>query len=425
MQRAIALVDVNAMYWSCHRVFNPSLEGKAGIVLTNNDGCAVSRNDLAKQLGIKMGEPWFQIKANPKYKDVVAFSSTYALYASMSKRFTNLLAEFSPNQEIYSIDECFLDLTGIPGRQIQRGLEIRYRIKKEVGLPVCVGIGSTKTLAKLANHIAKKFPHFEGVVDLNEWEPHQMVAMFTMLDVGQVWGVGRRYAERLAALDIRSVMDLKLADPEFIRQQFSVVLERTVRELNGEACLDLESVREDKKQIISSRSFGRQIEDLPALVNAVSSFVSRAAEKLRLQNSYAGVISVEVETNRFNPDPNSKYGKRASIRLPAPTDDTLKLNHVAQWILKKIYKPGFRYQRAGIMLDEIVPAGGGQVDLFGYQPAVDKREALSTIVDEINSRMGKNAVRVGTMGFARDWDMKQDLLSPFYTTRIEDIPIAT
>lgn len=424
MVKQIALVDANSFYARCERIYDPSLEGRPVIVLTNNDGCAIARNEQAKALGIKMGDPWFRIRHLEKEAGLVAFSSNYPMYAHVSNRFMDTLAEWSPDQEIYSIDESFLDLTGMPGRQVTRGLAIRRQVYKEVGLIVCVGIGATKTLAKLANHIAKKQAQFEGVVDLNSWEPHHMTQTFSLLSVREVWGVGEQLEARLAEYGICSVMDLKLADPEYIRQQFSVVLARTVRELNGVACLELEDVRPDKKQIMSSRSFGQPVTELQGLSEAIATFINRACEKLRAQGSYAGVVHIHISTNRFNTDPKERYAKPATLRLPAPTDDTGKLNQAAQWMLKKIYRPGFKYSSAGIMLDDISPAGSGQSDMFGYQPTVSKRDKLMTAVDEINGRLGKNTVRVGVTAGKKEWTMKQERKSPSYTSKVSDIPRA-
>lgn len=423
MKQVFSLIDINKMYWACQVAFNPSLRGKPGAILTNNDGCLIAVNDEAKAMGLKLGDPWFKIKDDPRYKGLVVFSSNYPLYATVSDDVMSILSEFSPVQEIYSIDECFLDMTGMPGRMVTIGLAMRRRLLKEARVPACVGFGSTKTLAKLANRIAKKNPQFEGVVDLNEWPPHRMIEHFSQIPVIDIWGVGEMRAARLAKMDIHTAMDLKLANTEYIRQQFSIVLERTVRELNGESCIPIELERADKKQIMSSRSFGHPVEDIESISQAVAAYVSRAAEKLRGQKSHASIISVFIQTSRFADGP--KYNKPPmTLALPAPTDDTLKLNAVAQWILKKIYMPGFRYHKAGIMLDGIVPAGLGQSDMFGFQPTVSKRDQLMSTLDGINAKFGKNVVRVGSMGHKQPWAMKQDYLSPRYTTNIKDLPIA-
>ncbi|MBF4991112.1 Y-family DNA polymerase [Methylophilus sp. QUAN] len=421
MKKSYYLIDGNSFYVSAHTAFDPTLRGKPVVVLSNNDGCVVALNAEAKHK-IKRGTPFFQIKNDPELRDVVALSSNYALYASVSTKFMNLIGEYSPNQFLYSIDESFLDCTGIPGRHVTRAMEIKHRCKKELRLPVCVGIGETLTLAKLANHIAKKDANFEGVVDLNEWEPHRLIEKFSLTDVSEIWGVGKRYALRLNKLGILSVQDLKNADPEFIRQQFSVVLEKTVRELNGVACIEFEEDRAEKKQIMSSRSFGHAVRSLSSLQEAVSTFLSRAAEKLRAQGSHARVLTVHISTSQFGDGP--KYGESITVRLPSPTNDILQLNVVAMRLLKKIYRSGYEYRRAGVMLDDITPPGYIQSDLLGIVPSDGKRQALMSTLDKINAKLGKNVVHVGTLGNSPDWKMRQDYPSPRFTTQISDIPIA-
>jgi DNA polymerase V len=419
MNRAIALIDVNNFYASCERVFNPKLNGRPVVVLSNNDGCAIARSAEAKALGIKMGEPWFKLKDVARQHGIVAMSSNYALYADMSNRVMQILADFSPDQEVYSIDECFLDLTGMPGNHLALASQMRSRIRRWTGLPVCVGVASSKTLAKLANHAAKKGYAADGVCDFNAWPAERIEQLFGEIHVGEVWGIGRRLVPRLKDLGIESVLDLRRADPEYMRQQFSVVMEKTVRELRGQACIELEEVAPPKQQIISSRSFGFPVSDLASLSEAVSLYVSRAAEKLRRQESYATLLHVFIHTSPFGDGP--KYSGGHTVKLPAPTDDTLQLVRVAMFILKQIYRPGFRFQKAGVMLGEIVPAGGQQTDMFGFRTSEDHSAKLMVAMDAINGRWGRHTIRAASQGYRAPWAMRQGNLSPGYTTKWDDM----
>ncbi len=313
--RSIALIDVNNFYVSCERVFNPKLEGKPIIVLSNNDGCAVARSNEAKALGVKMGQPWFQFKDLAQKHGIIAYSSNYTLYEDMSKRVVKVLSTFTPNYEVYSIDECFLDLTGFRNT-FAYGQGIRETIQKYLGLPVCVGIGSTKTLSKLANHIAKKHSGNEGVCNLNDMTPFQQNIWFKRIEVGELWGVGRKLAPKLNKLGIKTVYDLKQSSTSDMRSRFSVVMEKMIRELNGTPCIELEEVRPPKKEIVCSRSFGIKVTSLTDLEEAVSVYISRASEKLRRQHSYAGSVSVFINTSRFA-EPKDNYFNL--MRIPLPT----------------------------------------------------------------------------------------------------------
>lgn len=416
MRRSIALIDVNNFYVSCERVFNPSLEGKPMVVLSNNDGCAIARSNEAKALGVKMGEPWFKLKDLARRHGIIAYSSNYALYADMSNRVMEILRGFSPQQEVYSIDECFLDLSGFEQRDLtDYGLEIRGRIKQWVGLPVCVGIGASKTLAKLANHIAKKNPEFNGVCDSNAMTEQEWNAWLARIEVGEVWGIGRKLAPQLNAMGIQSVLDLKRADTATIRSRFSVVLKKTIRELNGTVCIDLEEAPPPKQQILSSRSFGMPVTDLQSLAESVTLYMSRAAEKLRRQQSCAGSVHVFIRTSPFKPD-ETYYANSLTIPLPSPTDDTVKLVRAVLWGLKRIYKPGYRYQKAGVMLSELVPLGQCQGDLFAQTPQTTRSARLMAAMDSINRSMGRQTVKLAAEGFRQPWKMKQGNRSPSYTT---------
>ena len=419
--RNIALIDVNNFYVSCERVFNPKLINKPVVVLSNNDGCAVARSNEVKALGVGMGAPWFKFKDLAKQHGIIAYSSNYALYADMSNRVMSILRQFSPDQEIYSIDESFLDLTSFQSRDlITYGQQMRKRILRWTGLPVCVGIGSTKTLAKLANHCAKKRTQFNSVCNFNTMNDAELNQILSEIAVGEVWGIGRKLTPKLNALGIHSVLDLKQADPEQLRQQFSVVMEKTIRELNGTVCIEMEEIAPPKKQILSSRSFGHPVRDYQSLAESITLYMSRAAEKLRKQQSYAGSVYVYIRTSPFR-EQDPFYSNGMTIPISSPTNDTMQLVNVALWILKRIYKPNYNYAKAGVMLGELVPAQGVQSDLFSQVQVSPKSSKLMLAVDTINKKMGKESIKLASEGFKRPWKMKQENKSPSYTTDWENL----
>lgn len=423
--RHIALIDVNNFYVSCERVFNPQLVGKPVVVLSNNDGCAVARSNEVKALGVGMGAPWFKFKDLAKQHGIIALSSNYALYADMSNRVMSILREYSPDQEIYSIDESFLDLTGFKMRDlIQYAQHMRQRILQWTGLPVCVGIGKTKTLAKLANHCAKKRPQFNGVCNFNTMARYDLDQLLAEIEVAEIWGVGRKLAPKLAALGYQSALDLKQASPEVLRQQFSVVMEKTIRELNGTVCIELEEISPPKKQLLSSRSFGHPVRDYNSLAESITLYMSRAAEKLRRQQSFAGSAYVYIRTSPFKPD-DPFYSNGLTIPLPTPTDDTRQLVNMVLWGLKQIYRPNYNYAKAGVMLSELVPAQGVQTDLFSQMQSTLKSDALMATIDQINRKMGKDAIKLASEGNRQPWKMKQENKSPSYTTSWEGVPIVS
>lgn len=425
IMRAIALIDCNNFYVSCERVFNPGLEGKPVVVLSNNDGCAVARSNEAKMLGVRMGQPWFQFKDLARKRGIVAHSSNYALYADMSNRVMDILAAFSPHREIYSIDECFLDLTGFKVQNLTLyGQCIRQRVKQWAGLPVCVGIGSTKTLAKLANHIAKKHPELNGVCDLNDLLPQQQDDWFSRVAACEVWGIGRRLIAKLHQKGIKTVLDLKRASPSGMRAHFSVVMEKIIRELNGIPCVELEEINPPRKQIVSSRSFGIPVSDLASLEEAVSLYIRRAAEKLRRQQSHAGVVYVAIRTSPFN-EKERYYANGLTIPLLAPTSDTMQLTKAALWGLRRIYRGGYRYQKASVMLSELVFAANRQADLFNPAATESKSDKLMAVMDQINARMGSNILKLASEGFRQPWRMKQENRSPGYTTKWDELICVT
>jgi len=420
MNRSIALIDVNNFYVSCERVFNPKLKNKPVVVLSNNDGCAISRSNEAKALGVVMGAPWFKMQELVKQHGIIGLSSNYALYADMSNRVMTMLNDFSPKQEVYSIDECFLDLTGFNRDLKEYGQEMRSRILKWTGLPVCVGVGATKTLAKLANHLAKKQSQFDGVCNLNTLAEDELNKVFSNIEVGEVWGVGRRLALKLKDLGISTVLDLKQADPEYLRGQFSVVMAKTVSELNGIVCIELEEIAPPRKQILSSRSFGHTVRDFNSLAESITLYMSRAAEKLRKQNSFAGSVHVYIRTSPFKLD-EPHYSNGMTIPMPSPSDDSRQLVKIALWALKRIYRPGFNYAKAGVMLSEIVPKAGVQNDLFSQPVTNLKSEALMSAMDAINRKMGRESIKLASEGFKRPWKMRQENKSPNFTTDWNDV----
>lgn len=421
--KIFALVDGNNFYVSCERVFQPRLEGKPVVVLSNNDGCVVARSQEVKDLGIKMGQPWFKIKAFSTKKNIVCFSSNYTLYADMSSRMMRLLSEFSPNCEIYSIDECFLDLTGFSNYNLNEyGQIIRHRIKELLGLPTCVGIGSTKTLSKLANYIAKKNTSYHGVCDLSALDESEMRWLFQKISVSEIWGVGRQYSERLKKLGIHTVHDLRMAPSKRLREQFSVVMERIISELNGESCIDLEDVPSDKKQIICSRSFGRYISSLEDLKEAMATYVSRAAEKLREQDCLANLVHVFIETNRFNVN-MPQYQNAYSISIGKPTSDTRILIKVAWEALTKIYRPGFSFKKCGVYLSDFTKSNAYQPSLFDDPVADHKRQRLMEVMDTVNHSMGRGTLRILGEGVGANWGMARENLSARYTSSIDELGI--
>lgn len=414
----LALVDCNNFYASCEKLFDPTLRDKPVVVLSNNDGCVVARSAEVKALGIPMGVPWFKIQQEAKRHGIVAFSSNYALYADMSNRVVEILSSFSPSIEVYSIDESFLDLSGFERFGYQAyGQTIRQQIADWLGLAVCVGIGPSKTLAKLANHCAKKkLAGDQGVCDLTTMTAEEQTRLFAGIEVGEVWGVGRKISEKLAAMGIHTVQQLRDADAETLRNRFSVVLERTVRELRGVSCLDIEAVVPEKQQIMSSRSFGTLVYDLADLEEAVASYVSRAAEKLRAQNALAGAIQVYIRTNIFKPE-MPQYQRAMTVPLPEASADSRVLVGWAIRALRRIYRPGYGYHKAGITLMEIVPRTNQQFSLFVPAELESSRnEQLMATLDAINGRYGRGALRLAAEGVTKGWQMRRGNLSPRYTT---------
>lgn len=415
-----ALVDCNNFYASCEKLFRPDLKDTPIVVLSNNDGCVVARSREAKLLGIKMGVPVFQIKAEMQRHGILAFSSNYALYADLSSRVMRTLEEMAPRVEVYSIDEAFLDLTGIESAisLVEFGQQVRERIGHWIGITVCVGIAPTKTLAKLANHAAKKYPATQGVVDLTN--PERQRRLLALVPVDDVWGVGRRLSKRLNALGITTALDLANASPRAIRDQFSVVLERTVRELNGESCIELEEIPPTKKQIVCSRSFGVKVTHFELLREAVCEYATRATEKLRKEQQQAKVLTVFIRTSPFK-DNEPQYSNSASGELLIPSCDTRDFIELANHLLKRIWKDGFRYAKAGVMLSDFYDPGMFQPGLFDDVSTRSNSQQLMSVLDTIN-QSGAGKVFFAGQGTKKDWSMKREHLSPAYTTRWDQLP---
>lgn len=418
----IALIDCNNFYASCEQLFQPALLGRPVVVLSNNDGCVVARSAEARALGIPMGAPWHTLKELARRHAVVALSSNYALYGDLSDRVMRILSRFSPCQEVYSIDECFLDLGGAQPNPAACGRLIHREIRRLTGITVGVGLGATKTLAKFANHCAKKRPEFAGVCPLFEMPSREADRLLAWAPVGEIWGVGRRLTARLEKQGIVTALDLKRAAPSRIRAAFSVTLERTVRELNGEACLGLMAGPGTRKQILSSRSFGALISALAPLEEAVAAYATRAGEKLRRQQLRAGSIGVFLRTNPFREDLPQNQG---SLTLPLPpTDDTRLLAQTALRALRAVYRPGFAYQKAGVCLTDLVPADRRQGDLFVDAAQEKKSRSLMAAMDAINRAMGSGTVKLLAEGNDPRRAMRARLRSPRYTTRLDELPVA-
>jgi len=418
MTPQIALVDCNNFYVSCERVFRPDLRNVPVVVLSNNDGCAVSRSNEAKALGIKMGQPWFQCKDVSEAHGILALSSNYALYADMSNRVMSILREVAPRQEVYSIDESFLDLTGLPNCRAL-SYAMRERVGQWTGIPVCVGIGPTKTLAKLANFVAKRHPRSKGVFNYNDLSAALQVKLLSQIEVGEVWGIGRRISKRLADHGIHTVQDLRVAHTATLRSEFGVVVEKTQRELQGVSCLDLEDVVPAKKQIVSSRSFGNPVNDVAVLRDAMSTFVANACVKLRAQNGHAALIQVFLATDRFRQD-KPQYAPSLSVPLPQPTQDSLVVNRWADYLVGRLFKPGYDYKKAGVMLGDISLQSCAQSDWLEPPPVTNTR--LMAALDDLNQRFGRGTVKVSTQGAYQAWQMRQERKSPSYTTDWDQIP---
>jgi DNA polymerase V len=419
-----ALADVNSFYASCEKVFRPDLKDRPVIVLSNNDGCVIARSAEAKALNIPMGEPWFKLKAAAEKSGVVIFSSNYSLYHSMSERVMRCLEALSPRVEQYSIDEMFLDVAGIDRCVAFEdfGRQLREFVYRHTALTIGVGMGPTKTLAKSAQWASKKWKQFGGVLAITPDNPRRTAKLLALQPVEDVWGVGRKLSGKLNIMGISTALQLAQTSPAFIRKHFSVVLERTVRELQGESCISLEEAPPAKQQIVCSRSFGERVSDYFALREAVCSYAERTAEKLRGERLFCRHIGVFVKTSPFAAN-EPYYSNMASESLTVPTKDTRDIIAAAVRALNRIWVPGHRYAKAGVMLNDFTPVGVTQLGLFDDARPRENSEALMKVVDGINhSGLGK--VWFAGRGIAPDWQMKREMLSPAYTTKWNELPMA-
>lgn len=427
-----ALIDGNNFYVSCERVFRPALKDRPVVVLSNNDGCAIARSNEAKALGIKMGAPYFKIKELEDSAGLVALSANFALYGDMSDRMMSLAAGLGHSQEIYSIDESFVDCSGIRGDLTERSRKVRARILQWTGLPTCIGLAPTKTLAKLANHIAKSaerkpgsYPaRFAQVCNLGALSASERDELLRATDVGDVWGVGRRIGAQLHDAGITTAYDLSRLDAATVKARWSVVLERTVRELQGVACIAFEDEPANKKQIACTRSFGRPVQSLEDLRGALTEFACRAGEKLRKQNSHAGQVLAFIRTSPFRTN-DKQYSHSSVVPLPSPTQDSAQLTAAALAVLDAIYKPGFNYAKAGVMLLDLQPATRHQytLDLDDHTERENRTRLMQTL-DDLNQRYGRGTLTLASAGAQRAhhaWAMKQERKTPGYTTEWEGL----
>ncbi|HAU1023430.1 TPA: Y-family DNA polymerase [Legionella pneumophila] len=413
-----ALVDCNNFYVSCERLFKPALANKPILVLSNNDGCVIARSNEVKALGVRMGEPYFAVKALCKQHKVHVFSSNYTLYADMSRRVMSVLEDNWPAIEIYSIDEAFLDLNTLPQSEHDEFCrKLQKIVLRHTGIPVSIGIGATKTLAKLANHIAKK--ELRTPVFNIENQYHWLAKIV----VGEVWGIGRQWGKKLVQQGIYTAHDLAGMDLQLIKKLFSVVLQRTVLELRGVSCGSLQDF-ESRKSIISSKSFGSMQTEYSALAQAISSHCARAWEKLRHQKLMACHLSIFIKTNRFRFD-LPQYQQTIGFKLINPTDDLRHLIRCAKLCLRKIFRPGFHYQKVGVYLGDLIEKNCLQLDLFNQvsEKELNQTERLMSVLDEINTKYGRHTLRLAAEGHVKPWAMRAQSRSPRYTTSWSELPV--
>ncbi|MFD2999468.1 Y-family DNA polymerase [Pontibacter toksunensis] len=423
-----ALVDCNSFYVSCERVFRPELEGVPVVVLSNNDGCVIARSNEAKALGLKMGTPYFQVKDLVKRERVEVFSSNYELYGDMSRRVVSTLSQFTPNLEVYSIDECFLDLSHLRPEEVGKyGHEIQETVLRWTGIPVSVGVAGTKTLAKVANKLAKKRPHANGVLSLQTAAETEEALRETQ--IGDVWGIGRQHAKRLQQLNVNTAWDLSKMPDGWVKKNMAVTGLRTLLELRGQPCQDLETETPGKKNICTSRSFGRPLTELKDIKEALSTHTVRCATKLRRQNSCAAGVTVFLMTNRFAVTEHL-YCNSRTMQLPQPTSSELELLQRAMHLLKGMFRPGKRYVKVGIILTDLVPASEVQLDLFSSQKE-EKHSKLMNTLDTLRQRFGHQALTYAVQGNKKEsaveeenrapWMLQKKFLSSLYTTSVEGL----
>jgi len=419
MPSAFALIDCNNFYASCERVFDPSLRKRPVVILSNNDGCVIARSDEAKSSGIEMGVPEFKIRKFVRERKVAVRSSNYALYGDMSRRVMETIQAVTPNMEVYSIDEAFAEISGRNHQEIiEKGKEIRRRVLQWTGIPVSVGLARTKTLAKLANETAKSDEKSGGVMALRSKHDHRNLLKGTSVD--EIWGVGRNYSKTLKKHGIFTAWDLIQQPDSWIRAKMKVTGLRTVWELRGHSCLEIEHAVDQRKGILSSRSFGRPVYDLNDLMEAVSSFTERASEKLRKQNSLAGMITVTLVTDKYS-NPGLPYKFGLNVDLETPTADLTTLISVARKCAAHLFEKGRKYKKAWVMLTGLVPDSEIQTGLFFEVDYTPQKKSLMDSLDQINSKFGNRTLHSASSGIDQSWQMKQQFLSPKYTTRWDEI----
>ncbi|KGH47723.1 DNA polymerase [Acinetobacter idrijaensis] len=413
-----ALIDVNNCYVSCERLFNPKLKDVPVIVLSNNDGCAVARSQEAKDLGIKMGVPLFQVRDIVEKHNVQVLSSNYALYAEMSQRFHSILADYvAPGeQEVYSIDECFLRLTAYSENYdlVEYAQNMRQRILQWIGLPVCVGIGRSKTEAKLANHMAKKAKRFNGVCDLVSMDPKHRDYFSSLIDVSEVWGVGRQHSKKLKSLGVNTVLDLARSNSHQMGKLFSVVMQRTVMELQGISCIEVESAPATKKQIISSRSFGARVIDIQSLSEAMSDYLQNAIKRLREDESLCGCVIAFAQSNPFDKN-RPFYNKSINIGFAEPTDCAAVMNRAVMKRMNELFQEGIAFKKCGVILTAIEPKSTYIYDLLSDSTQIEKNEKLQSALEQVKVRFGDKKIAIGPCKMhGRAWAMARQNLTQNY-----------
>jgi DNA polymerase V len=420
MTKPIAIVDCNNFYASCERVFNPKMQGRPVVVLSNHDGMIIARSAEAKAVGIKMGEPLFKIKDLIERKKVAVFSSNYALYGDMSHRVMSTLEQFSPDVEIYSIDEAFMKLDGFERYDLaEYGKEICETVEQWTGIPVSIGIAETKTLAKIANRVAKNNSKFRGVLNLYNSDERKNALLAT--DVADVWGVGRQYTKLLYRNGIRNAYELSLAKDKWIQKHMTITGLKTVHELRGIPCIEHEEGPPANKAIIVSRSFSHLVTSISEIREALAFYATRAGEKLRKQKSAASLMTIFLRTNPFKQSP--QYHNGVVVKLPMPTDSTIEMLAYCDKGLKQIFRKGYKYHKVGIMLTGIVPLDKSQIALFDTEDRI-KMAKITEVFDKINSEMGAGTLFFGTAGTKKEWITKAEMKSPRYTTRWDELPEA-
>ena len=410
-----ALVDCNNFYASCERMFNPSLNGKPVVVLSNNDGCVIARSNEAKALGVGMAVPAFQIQHLVERNQIAVFSANFPLYGDMSQRVMSILSGYSPEQEIYSIDECFLNLDGIQEDFTDYGLRMRSHVLKWTGIPVSVGIAPTKTLAKVANHIAKKFHDRTGGSYAIDSELRRIKAL-KWLKVDDVWGIGRRQAIKLKAIGVQTAYEFSLLDKEWVRRHMTINGVKLLEELNGLKAHELE-LKEKRQSIAITRTFEKEYTKQEEISERITTFAVTAAEKLRRQKSFCRSLIVFISTNRFG-DACEQYSNSLHVKLPFPTSSSIELSKAATSALDRIFKNDFRYKRAGVILMDFINETELQPSLFFNSDP--RHKSLMQTIDKLNNKFGNPVLKLAAQEF-RTWKMKQEHLSPRYTTNINEV----